>query len=78
VLDGGAFATTEIRRKVERLESDELTEQAETLRCAECGTTTLDGIGWRAALTVGDEDAEDEEQVAVFCPECAARELDGP
>ena len=29
-------------------------------------------------LAVGDEDAEDAEQVAVYCPECAARELGGP
>jgi hypothetical protein len=35
-------------------------------------------VGWRALLTVGDEDAEDEEQVAVYCPECAAREFGGP
>jgi hypothetical protein len=26
-------------------------------------------------LAVGDEDAEDEEEVAVFCPTCAGREF---
>ena len=31
----------------------------------------------RAVLTVGDEDEEDVEEVAVFCPECAAREFGG-
>ena len=29
-------------------------------------------------LTVGDEDAEDIEEVAVYCPACAAREFGGP
>ena len=33
--------------------------------------------GWRAYLT-GDEDAEDAEEVAVYCPACAAREFGGP
>jgi hypothetical protein len=33
-------------------------------------------LGWRALLTVGDEDAEDAEEVAVYCPACAAREFD--
>jgi hypothetical protein len=48
-----------------------LTEYAKTLRCVECATETTDGVGWRALLTIDDE-------IAVYCPECAAREFDGP
>jgi hypothetical protein len=44
----------------------------------ECGTETEDGLGWRAYLIVGNEDAEDIEEVAVDCPECAAMEFGGP
>ena len=43
-------------------------EHAETLRCTKCGTVSADGRGWRALLTVGDEDAEDVDEVAAFCP----------
>ena len=44
----------------------------------ECGRIAPPGaVGWRALLTVGDEDAEDIEEVAVYCPECAAREFGG-
>ena len=32
--------------------------------------------GWRVCLTGGDEDAEDVDEVAVFCPARAAREFD--
>jgi hypothetical protein len=55
-------------------------EQTEhRLVCAECGKAAPpDARGWRGVLTVGDEDAEDEEAVAVYCPACAAREFDGP
>lgn len=49
------------------------------LACVECAAdASPDAHGWRALLTVGDEDAEDDEEVAVFCPECAAREFGGP
>jgi hypothetical protein len=49
------------------------------LVCAECGgASPPDARDWRALLTVGDEDAEDVEEVAVYCPECAAREFGGP
>ena len=48
------------------------------LVCAACAAVTEDGTGWKAMLTVGDEDAEDDEAVAVYCPECAAREFGGP
>jgi hypothetical protein len=34
--------------------------------------------GWLACLIVADEDAEDIDGVAMFCPECAAREFGGP
>jgi DNA-directed RNA polymerase subunit RPC12/RpoP len=48
----------------------------QTLRCAECGNEAAkDATGWLACLIVGDEDAEDIEEVAIFCPECAAREV---
>jgi hypothetical protein len=54
----------------------ELTEQsAETLRCVECGARSTDGIGWRALLTAGDEEAEDHDEVAISCPQCAGREF---
>jgi hypothetical protein len=48
----------------------ELIEQpaAETLRCVECAATTADGHDWRAYLTTDDD-------VAVYCPECAGREF---
>lgn len=46
-----------------------------SLVCAECGATTTDGRGWRALPTVGDEAAEDEDQMAIFCPECMEREF---
>ena len=55
-----------------------MTEREQTehvLVCVECGIVTEDGAGWQAYLTVGDEDAEHVEQVAVYCPECAAREF---
>jgi hypothetical protein len=50
-------------------------EKDYVLRCDECGDTTTDGTGWKAALAVGGEDAEDVQEVAVFCPECAEREF---
>ena len=48
------------------------------LVCVECGTVTHDGCGWRALLTTGDEEAVDNDEVAVYCSECAAREFDEP
>jgi hypothetical protein len=52
------------------------TEQsAETLRCVECAATSIDGLSWRALLTAGDEEAEDNGEVAVYCPKHAAREF---
>ena len=41
-------------------------------------TFSEDGLFWRAFLAVGDEDAEEVESVVILCPECAAREFDGP
>jgi hypothetical protein len=40
------------------------------LECVECGRTSppAEPAGWRAYLTVDDE-------VAVYCPDCAAREF---
>jgi Zn finger protein HypA/HybF involved in hydrogenase expression len=57
-------------------ERDELVGHAEVLRCDECGAVSADGRGWRALLTVGPEEAEDEDDVAVLCPDCASREFD--
>jgi hypothetical protein len=52
-------------------------EQTEHLLvCAECAAESPPGaFGWLACLIVGDEDAEDEQGVAMFCPECAEREF---
>jgi hypothetical protein len=59
-----------------------MTEREQTDRvlvCVECVAEAPPGaVGWRAMFTVGDEDAEDEEMVAVYCPECAEREFGGP
>ena len=60
-----------------------LTEPLGTLRCVECGDVTQHGIGWRGYLTMEDGDFEswvwDEvDPVAIYYPECAAREFDGP
>ena len=49
-----------------------------TLRCIECGH--LDGgnaARWRAYL-VEDPEGEDEREVAVYCPICAADQLGAP
>jgi hypothetical protein len=52
-----------------------MTEHDQTthaLVCVECAAEAPPGgVGWRAMLTVGDEDAEDAEDVAVYCPACA-------
>ena len=48
------------------------------LVCLECCAVTGDGTGWKAMLTVGDEDAEEVEEAAVYCPECAAMEFGWP
>jgi hypothetical protein len=52
-------------------------QAARTLRCSQCGMESTDGFGWRAYLTVGPEHDEEIEEVAVFCPACAALEFDG-
>lgn len=42
---------------------------ARTQKCAECGREQAAGErGWRAYLT-------DDDEVAVFCPECSSREF---
>jgi hypothetical protein len=46
-----------------------------SLRCAECGRTADETAdGWKAYLAVTEEDDNDLE-VDVFSPECAAREF---
>ena len=49
------------------------------LRCAECGTTSSDGIGWRALLAtdIDDDDEPVPVEAVVYCPACALREF-GP
>jgi DNA-directed RNA polymerase subunit RPC12/RpoP len=46
------------------------------IACQECGAVTKDGKGWRAYLTVEDEDDLEPVEVVVLCPTCAAREFD--
>ena len=50
-------------------------EHTEALVCVECGNVTAHGIGWRGYLTADDEEPV---EVVILCPECAAREFDGP
>jgi hypothetical protein len=47
------------------------------LECVECGKEAGEiAPGWQAYL-VGDPDIEDDEEVVVYCPDCARREF-GP
>lgn len=47
------------------------------LACANCDAVAPpDGCGWRA-YPMGDEDAEHVEEIAIICPACAERELEG-
>ena len=59
-----------------------MTERAQTehvLVCVECASEAPPGaVGWRAVLTVGNEDAEEIEEVATYCPTCAALEIGWP
>jgi hypothetical protein len=53
-----------------------LTMNDRHLVCAECGAVAPpDGRGWQAHIIVGPEHAENEEEVAVFCPKCIEREF---
>ena len=59
-------------------ERDHFTEghASELSPCAEIGTVARpDARGWRDLLTVCGEDAEDIEEIAVFCPERAELEF---
>jgi hypothetical protein len=54
-------------------------ERDVSLACTECRDPAPPGaVGWLAYLTLGDEDAEDVAEVAVYCPGCADREFDRP
>jgi hypothetical protein len=57
--------------------ANDMTEREQTdhvLVCVECVAEAPPGaVGWRAVLTVGDED----EEVVTYCPECAEREFGG-
>jgi hypothetical protein len=59
-----------------------MTEHDQTTRvlvCAECATEApLGAVGWRGLLAVGDKDAADVLEVAVYCPTCAAMEFGWP
>jgi hypothetical protein len=44
------------------------------LICVECGTASDDGDAWRGELVTDDEQV-DEDEVAVYCPECWDREF---
>ncbi len=57
-------------------ERGELAERTEVLRCDECCALSPGGRSWRAFLTVGPEEAKDEDDVAVLCPFCFEREFD--
>ena len=71
----GARTGSQVRITLRRV-SDWREETSHALVCEECAAEAPTGaVGWRAYLTVGDEDAEDAEQVAVYCPACAAREF---
>jgi hypothetical protein len=57
-------------------ESDQTTH---VLVCAECAAAAPPGaVGWRGVLAVGDEDAKDVLEVAVYCPTYAAMEFGWP
>jgi Zn finger protein HypA/HybF involved in hydrogenase expression len=48
--------------------------QGSIIRCAECGTKSNElATGWRAYLVGDFDEEENEEEVLVFCPECASR-----
>ena len=49
-------------------------EAAEPLRCVECGRVQTAPVarGWRAYLTVDDDEPA---EAVVYCPECAEREF---
>ncbi len=47
------------------------------LKCVECGREAGEiAPGWQAYL-VGDPEIEDDEEIVVYCPDCARREF-GP
>jgi DNA-directed RNA polymerase subunit RPC12/RpoP len=47
------------------------------LKCVECGREAGEiAPGWQAYL-VSDPDIEDDEEIVVYCPDCARREF-GP
>jgi hypothetical protein len=49
-------------------------QQGSIIRCAECGAESDElAAGWRAYLAGDFDDEEDE--VLLFCPECARREF---
>ena len=79
-ISSEAASQARARRAIDCFGDRELTEQpaAETLYCIECAAKTTDGYGWRAYLTVGDEDNEEALEAVVFCLACAAREFGGP
>jgi hypothetical protein len=52
-------------------ESEPIVSDEPILVCVECGrVSTARASGWRALVA-------DEDEVAIYCPGCAAREFDG-
>jgi hypothetical protein len=55
---------------------DDAVEVNRELTCSECACSAAGEVrGWQAHLVDLNDDGEDE--VALFCPSCAAREFDG-
>jgi Zn finger protein HypA/HybF involved in hydrogenase expression len=52
-------------------------EPPATLRCVECATEAENGLGWRSYVVGVSDEIDDEEALAVYCPECAGREFGG-
>jgi hypothetical protein len=53
--------------------------EQQVLACAECGRLS-DGqaLGWQALVVSDDDELPlEDDDVVVFCPDCAAREFDG-
>ena len=47
-----------------------------SIRCADCGAESDElATGWRA-YRAGDLDEEEQEEVLMFCPDCARREFE--
>jgi hypothetical protein len=51
-------------------------QQGSIIRCVECGTESDElAVGWRAHLARDLDQGENEQEVVLFCPDCARREF---